>query len=202
MRAAGATRGKPRMAAQLRPEEAPASKLSRRTPAGDRAVPTESGAGRASQVVKSTDAESVRVEAATTMTEGVEGVGTRLAGSDRERPMGEATSASASSPGPDAAGSSGGVAPAEAAAASLSTTAAAFAWLPVAATLGAAAMVASAAASAVARAATLGAELLGAAPHEAPQGAAREQELGTGPAGTESENLQGGGRGPKEGDAA
>ena len=96
----------------------------------------------------------------------------------------------------------GGVAPAEAAAASLSTTSAAFAWLPVAATLGAAAMVASAAASAVARAATLGAELLGAAPHEAPQGATREQELGTGPAGTESENLDGEGRGPKEGDAA
>src|SRR5215207_5380503 len=70
------------------------------------------------------------------------------------------------------------------------------------ATLGAAAMVASAAASAVARAVTLGAGLLGAAPHEAPQDAAREQELGTGPAGTESENLEGEGRGPKEGDAA
>ena len=112
--AAGATRGKPRMAAQLRPEKAPASKP-RRTSAGDRAVPTESGAGRASQVVKPTSAELVRVEAeaATARAGGVEGARTRLAGSDRERPMAEATSASASSPGPDAAGSSGRAAPAE-----------------------------------------------------------------------------------------
>ena len=86
VRAAGATRGKPRMAAQLRPEEAPASKLSRRTSAGDRAVPTQSGAGRAAQVVKSTDAESAHfaAEAATTTTDGVEGVGTRLPRSETD----------------------------------------------------------------------------------------------------------------------